>query len=286
MSLLSNSIEVLTPYEFSPTVLAVCCISAWLYVRGQSTGGAQERSRAMLFWPGLLLMYAMLQTQYDFYAQHMFFLHRFQHLILHHLAPFLIALALPQERLLAGIPAPVRQHLIVPLRRSKMVRGIIAAIQQPLIAALLFAGLIYFWLIPDVHFIAMLNLPLYNAMNWGMAVDGLLFWWMVLNMRREGSSAAHHFGGRIMVLFLVMIPQIIIGASITFSDQGLFDVYAVCGRIWPLSERFDQQVGGLITWIPASMMSIAGALILMRRWLRERGREQLIAGGEPCRDTA
>lgn len=275
-----NSIGLLLPYEFSPTVLAVCCISAWLYVRGQSAGGAQERSRAMLFWPGLLLMYAMLQTQYDFYAQHMFFLHRFQHLVLHHLAPFLIALALPQERLLAGIPAPVRQHLI-PLRRSKMVHGIVSVIQQPLIAALLFAGLIYFWLIPDVHFIAMLNLPLYNAMNWGMAVDGLLFWWMVFNMRADSSSAERHYGGRIVLLFLVMFPQIIIGAHIALSNQDLFDVYTVCGRAWPLSARLDQQIGGLITWIHAPMMSVVGSLVLMQRWRHER--ELNVTRGETCR---
>jgi len=284
MTPLENSIGFLAPYEFSPTVLAVCVSAAWLYVRGSASSSEQERFRALLFWSGLVLMYAMLQTRYDFYAQHMFFLHRLQHLVLHHLAPFLIALSAPGERLLAGLPAPIRHHLIEPLLGCRLLRGVTTGIQQPLVASILFVGLIYFWLIPDVHFIAMLNLSLYNAMNWGMAVDGLLFWWMVFNMRSDDGNADRHFGGRILLLFLVMFPQIVIGAHIALSNQDLFTVYAVCGRAWPLSEHVDQQIGGLITWIHAPMMSIAGALVLFRRWMRQR--EPSIAESEACRDLS
>jgi len=281
MTPLANIIGVLMPYEFSPTVLVVSGTAAWLYVRGRSTDDGQERYRAVLFWLGLALMYAMLQTRYDFYAQHMFFLHRLQHLILHHLAPFLIALSMPQERLLAGLPAQVRHRVIAPLSRIRLLGSVMHWLQQPLIAGALFVGLIYFWLIPGVHFIAMLNLPLYDTMNWGMALDGLLFWWMVFNMRSPGISDAHHFGGRILLLFLLMFPQIVIGAHIALSQQDLFDVYAVCGRAWPLSAHVDQVIGGLITWIPAAMMSIAGGLVLLQRWIRQR---EPITEGEACRE--
>lgn len=275
MELLTTTFAVLAPYEFSPTVLAACAGAGWLYQRGRAVERAPQR--AVLFWLGLLLIYGVLQTRYDFYAQHTFFLHRLQHLILHHLAPLLIVLALPGERLLAGMP-----HLINPLLESRWLRSTLALIQQPLLAGALFVGLIYFWLIPDVHFIAMLNLPLYNVMNWGMAIDGLLFWWMVFNMRKAGSSAARHYGGRIVLLFVVMFPQILLGAAIALSTQELFEVYAVCGRVWPLSAQVDQQIGGLITWIPAAMMSFAGALLLLKRWLREHG--VATSRCAPCRE--
>lgn len=281
MTLLDNSIAFLTPYEFSPTLLLACVAVAWLYIRGRRAAGTQGRLQTVLFWLGLVLIYGMLQTQYDFYAQHMFFLHRLQHLILHHLAPFLIALVLTREQLLAGLPVPLRRHIIDPLWHSRLMRGVIIVIQQPLVSSVLFVGLIYFWLIPDIHFIAMLNVPLYNAMNWGMALDGLLFWWMVFNMRADGSSAERHYGGRIVLLFLVMFPQIVIGAHIALSNQDLFDVYAVCGRAWPLSAHLDQQIGGLITWIHAPMMSVVGALVLMQRWRHER--ELNVTRGETCR---
>jgi putative membrane protein len=68
---------------------------------------------------------------------------------------------------------------------------------------------------------------------------------------------------------LIMLPQIGIGAYIALSDTILYDVYAVCGRAWPISPLVDQQIGGLITWIPASMMSVIGILIVLRLWMRD-----------------
>ena len=70
-----------------------------------------------------------------------------------------------------------------------------------------------------------------------------------------------------LLLAAVMVPQIIIGASITFADQVWFDVYAVCGRAWPVAPITDQHLGGLITWIPAAMMSVVGALVVLRFWI-------------------
>jgi putative membrane protein len=227
------------------------------------------RGRALLFWLGLGLIYGALQTHFDYYAQHMFFMHRLQHLLLHHLAPFLIALAAPAETLSRGLPQAAHRYLLAPLRDNRRVGQLYALLQQPAVAALLFVGLIYLWLLPELHFLAMLNLPLYNAMNWGMALDGLLFWWMVFNLRTRQQNT-HHYGGRILLLFLMMFPQIAIGAHITFARHELYEVYALCGRIWPLSAGLDQVLGGLVTWIPSAMMSIAASLVLLHRWNSRR----------------
>ena len=289
MSSLAQVIAFLAPYEFSPTVLLVCGCAALAFHRGRR-GIAVRRGRALAFWLGLGLIYAVLQTHFDYYAQHMFFMHRLQHLVLHHVGPFLIAVAAPADVLGAGVPRVVHRYIVVPLRHNRSTHLLYRAIQQPLVAALLFVGLIEFWLIPNVHFYAMLNVPLYDTMNWGMAVDGLLFWWMVFNLRAPDSSDARHYGGRILLLFLVMFPQIVIGAHIALSHRDLYAVYAVCGRIWPLSAQVDQQLGGLITWIPSAMMSIAGALVLMHRWAT-RGSEAAVVeaapmtGGGACRNA-
>ncbi|MDN5848992.1 MAG: cytochrome c oxidase assembly protein, partial [Nitrococcus sp.] len=56
---------------------------------------------------------------------------------------------------------------------------------------------------------------------------------------------------------------------IFFSHQELFDIYSICGRAWPISPIVDQQIGGLVTWIPASMMSVVGAVILLSFMFRE-----------------
>ena len=283
MTFLTQTIALFAPYEFSPTVLLTCGTAALLFHRGRR-GVIVGRGRRLMFWLGLALMYSVLQTQYDYYAQHMFFMHRLQHFVLHHLAPFLIALAAPAEILMAGLPLTIHHHIAAPLRRNPALRCIYRTMQKPLIATLLYVGLIYLWLIPGLHFYAMLNVPLYNTMNWGMALDGLLFWWMVFNLRTPGSSDVSHYGERILLLFLEMLPQILIGAHIALSQRDLYDVYGVCGRAWPLSAEVDQQIGGLLTWIPPAMMSTAGALVLLHRWVASANRsaETMTARGDAC----
>ena len=267
-TILEQSVAFLVPYDFSPTVLLVCVGAALLYHRGwRRTGGGI--GQALMFWIGLLGMYLVLQTQFELYAQHSFFMHRLQHLVLHHVAPFLIAVSAPAAILGAGLPDSVHRRVVVPLRRNPFLQRLYATIQEPLVAGAIFVGLIYFWLIPSVHFYAMLNVPLYNAMNWGMAIEGLLFWWMIFNLRAPGSSDMRHYGYRLLVLFLVMFPQIALGAYIALSDHDLFGIYAACGRILPITPLMDQAIGGLLTWVPAAMMSAVGGLVLVYRWNRE-----------------
>jgi putative membrane protein len=73
-----------------------------------------------------------------------------------------------------------------------------------------------------------------------------------------------------VILSLIVPPQIIIGAHMALARESLYPVYNVCGRAWPVSPLVDQQIAGLVTWIPASMMSVVAALIVLRRWMRER----------------
>ncbi len=257
------------PYEFSPTVLLVCLAALIFYVRGlrQSAVIDQGFGRPLAFILGVIGMYAVMQTHFDFWSQHMFFIHRIQHLVLHHLAPFLIALSGPQLVLAAGTPALIRRPLAA-VWRHRLTQTLYDWLQHPIVAPVLFVGLIYLWLIPSIHFYAMLNRPLYLLMNWSMAIDGLLFWWLMFQPRMQGKPPKRVYGSRILILFLITWPQIAIGAYLSLSGQEIFNVYAVCGRIWPLAPAVDQQIGGLVTWIPAAMMSLFGALVVLRQWLR------------------
>ncbi len=264
-ALLEQSVAFLLPYEFSPTVLLACIVAGLLYQRGWRRAGGGI-GQAVMFWIGLVGMYVMLQTQFEYYAQHSFFMHRLQHLVLHHVAPFLIAVSAPSAIIGAGLPEVIHRHVVTPMRRNRVLRSLYAAIQEPLVSGAIFVGLIYFWLIPSIHFYAMLNVPLYNAMNWGMAIDGLLFWWMIFNLRAPGVSDTRHYGYRLLVLVLVMFPQIALGAYIALSNHDLFGIYAACGRILPITPLVDQSIGGLLTWVPAAMMSVVGGLVLISRW--------------------
>ena len=260
------------PWEFSPTVLIACGSALGFYLRGlhlrHAAGIRQGLLRPLAFVLGVVLIYFVMQTHYDYLSQHMFFVHRAQHLILHHLGPFLILLAEPQPVLARGLPKAMYANVLRPAWRSPLTRRIYRTLQSPVLASLLFVGLIYFWLTPSIHFDAMLSADLYQAMNWSMVLDGLLFWYLILDPRTRQQGALLGYGTRIIVLWAIILPQIVLGASIGLSRSVLFDVYDVCGRAWPLSPITDQQIGGLITWIPSSMMSAVAMLVVLRFWLR------------------
>ena len=134
----------------------------------------------MFFWRGLISIYAVSQRHFDCYSEREFFIHRIQHSILHHVAPYLIALSRPGRALLAGMPASLRRACSTIISWAPAARSI-DTLNNPIAAVLLFVGLTYFWLIPSIHFAAMLDWRWYRLMNWSMAINGLMFWNLVLN---------------------------------------------------------------------------------------------------------
>ena len=267
-------IAFLLPWEFSPLLWALLLAAAIAYARGRPGAGAggEGRARATAFYAGLALVYFAMQTRFDYLSQHMFYIHRLQHLVLHHAAPFLIALSRPQAAIARGLPQRLRERYLAPAWRSPAVQRGYRMLQNWLVAPVLFVGLIALWLQPSIHFYAMLSAPLYQVMNWSMLLDGLLFWFLMLDPRSRAEGALVGLGPRIGLLLAAALPQIAIGAHIALSSQDLFNVYGVCGRAWEIDPLEDQQIGGLVTWIPAAMMHTVGVLIVIGFWMRADAR--------------
>lgn len=271
------------PWEPSVTVWVVFAVAAGLYWRGARRSPITAPwQRQVFFWLGLLLLWIGLQTRLDYYAEHEFFIHRLQHLGLHHLAPFLIVLAYPGATMRRALPVRWRQRWLRPALAWRPVRLFFDVLFHPVVAVLLFTGLVYLWLWPAVHFYAMLDWRLYRVMNFSMAVDGVLFWWLILD-HRPRPPARLVPGRRVFLALVAALPQIVIGAYITLTSKDLYSIYALCGRAFGISAMADQQLGGLITWIPAGMMSVLGALVALGFWMRldargrlpKRGRQRL-----------
>ena len=265
----------LIPWEPSPLTLLAFAAVGMLYLRGSRRSPLTAPwPRQLAFWLGFAVLYVGLQSQLDYYAEHEFFIHRLQHLGLHHLGPFLIALAYPGATLRRGLPLRWRTRGLNPLLRTAPVRRTLDVLLNPVVAGVLFVGLIYLWLWPAVHFDAMLDARLYRVMNTSMAVDGLLFWWLILDPRPRPPARLAP-GVRVLLALAVMPPQIALGAYISFTQHDLFPLYSLCGRaMGGISPATDQLLGGLVTWIPASMMSVIAALLALRHWiaLSQRGR--------------
>jgi putative membrane protein len=259
-----SSMPFWAPWDFSPLWFVAAILSIYWYAEGLTRMPSAERPalwRTIFYYAGILLIWLVLQTRFEYMAQHMFFLNRAQHVVMHHLGPFLIALAWPGKTLMEGMPEPVRK-----LTHWRPLRIVMAIVQQPFLAAVLFVGLIALWLTPSIHFRAMIDPGLYTVMNWSMVVDGLFFWCLVLDPRPAPPAYAS-FAIRAALTMLVMFPQIVMGALITFAEHDIYTFYDWCGRLYPsVSAVDDQQYGGLIVWIPSAMMSVV-ALILVINFL-------------------
>ncbi len=264
----------LEPWEPSPTVVIAILGAAILFVRGARHARVSPL-RQIAFWLGLIALYVVLHTRLDYYFEHEFFMHRLQHLVLHHLGPFFLAWSYPGAALRAGIPFRWRQRFFNRAMHAKPIRVACDVIFHPVVAVVLFVGLIYFWLLSPIHFKAMLDWRLYRIMNWSMAIDGLLFWWLVLDPR-PAPPARLAPGRRVVMVIAAIPPQIVLGALIFFTPRELYPIYSICGRAFTwISPIRDQQIGGLLIWIPGSMMSVIGALIALRHWMRLSARARL-----------
>jgi putative membrane protein len=255
----------IVPWEFSWVFLLVFVATAAAYIAGSRRLRVAPLRQAA-FWAGMGIVYVALHTYFDYYAEHEFFMHRIQQVLLHHLAPLLLIAAYPGTVLRAGFPLWAR----VRLRRagkSPAWRIMAACLFNPAFVTALFVALILVWLIPDMQTMAMLDWRIYRAMNWSMVLSGLAYWWIVLDHRPKPPGRMSP-GIRVLSPAITMTPQIVAGAIVTFSKTDLYPIFEICGRAFTLNVLTGQLIGGVIMWVPAAMIESAGGLLALRQWLR------------------
>lgn len=263
----------LTPWEFSPTFVLVFIVAAGLFVRGAFVHRVTV-ARQILFWLGMVLLYLSLHTRIDYYAERMFFIHRLQHLVLHHLGPLLIMGAYPGQVMRAGLPLAWRGRLR-DFRRTGWGRGLVAVLTNKYLIPTAFVFLVLIWLVPTIQFYSMLDWRLYRLMNWSVTISGILYWNLILD-RRTSPPAAMSPGGRVFSPILTMTPQMLAGAVLTFSTHDIYPIFDLCGRAIPgISAQSDQVLGGLIMWVPAAMVEVSGLMFALATLMRLSGKNRL-----------
>ena len=261
----------LKPWEVSPTLIVCFVLAAWLFVRGQRAHQV-SRARQIFFWVGMVMLYLSLHTMLDYYAERMFFMHRIQHLVLHHAGPLVLMAAYPGSVLRAGLPWALRIRL-KKFNQSLPGRALIALLTNPIFVPALFVFLVIIWLVPSVQFYSMLDWRLYRLMNWSVVITGFMYWNLILD-RRTCPPAAMSPGGRVISPILTMAPQMVAGAIIAFTERDLYPLFDLCGRAIAMEAQTDQMIGGLTMWIPAAMTEVIGLLVALRNLMRlsARGR--------------
>ena len=246
------------PWEFHwPEFLVLVLVLAW-FARGLNLAAEPPPLwRRICFVAGVISFYVVLQTRVDYYAQHMFFAHRWAHFVLHHAGAFLIALGTGGPAIYAGMP-----DFLKPLIKARPVQGTVDVLQNPVIAPLLFVGLLYFWLVPSVHTYVMLDANLYEFMNWTMAINGVMFWSLILDPRPKPPARLSSLI-RAFLILVIELPQMVLGAILSLSMTDYYPVYTICGRVMDLTPLKDQHLGGLIIWLPGTLTSFAAMIVVL-----------------------
>jgi putative membrane protein len=264
------------PWEFNwPEYLTVFLALGWFWrgLKRLPRGEHPPLWRNLCFVAGVLSFYIVLQTHIDYYAQHMFFMHRWAHFVLHHAGAFLIALGMSGPVLWAGMPEILKGPL-----RSRPVQLVMNVLQHPAVAPALFVGLLYFWLIPQLHTVVMLSRPLYAVMNWTMAINGVMFWALILDSRAKPPARLSHLM-RAALILVIELPQMVLGAILSLTERDFYPVYDICGRVMEMTALNDIHYGGLIIWLPGTLTSFAAMIVvLVTMRLNEEKAEREAAG--------
>jgi len=253
-------LPVWLPWEFSWPIYLATTLSLGWFVRGLSILPKERHPplwRQACFVLGVLSFWIVLQTRIDYYAQHMFFVHRAAHFVLHHFGAFFIALGMGGEALFAGMP-----DFLKPIVISRPVRAVMDALQNPVMAPFLFVGLLYFWLIPGIHTRVMLDANLYELMNWTMAINGVMFWSLILDSRAKPPARLSHLM-RAALILVIELPQMVLGAILSLTERDIYPVYTICGRVLDMTALNDQHYGGLIIWLPGTLTSFAAMIVVL-----------------------
>ena len=259
------SLEPLLPWQFSPTALTAVLVAALAYGRGSRAYPPITARRRAAFHCGLLLIYAALQTSWEYYAGHMFFVLRLQHFVLHDLAPALLAAAAPGSALARGLPRAMQ----APLRAIQgVLRGPIRLLRNPGAAVTLYVAGALIWLWPPLTLYVMVSNWLFKLMSWSVLATALPFWSLLLDPRAHPIARAKP-GCRLAMLYFAMMPMVLAGATLTLAQRDWYPVYAVCGRFLPIPPVADQQLGGVVTWILGGALFGAAFLTVLGRNLAQ-----------------
>jgi len=281
-----------TTWPFTPDIVVGTLIVGALYALGMAARAGRQNPlpwwRHASFFGGLLLVFLALQSPADVISEHVFAIHQIQHLLLHTAGPMFLMLAAPQILLTAGTPEALRRWVLVPIMESRIIRGVFRFLSHPAVATLLFTGSLYFWQIPHYHDLALLNKGVHYLMHATMLVAGLVFFWRVFDPRPAPLGA--RYGVRLAMLWITVVGNILIGAVLTLKNSVLYPAYDQLGRWFGFTALPDEQLGGIVLWIPGSMMCVLAILVVVALWgmhdtRADKRRQRGIGPAEPHLDS-
>ncbi len=272
--------DLLRAWSFEPGVVAGVALGAGAYAAGvrrlwraagagRGIGGWQVLS----FGLGLTTVLLALVSPLDALADTLFAAHMSQHLLLILVAPPLLLWGNPVVAVLWALPR-VRRAALLAWWRTSALRPEWDAISHPAATWTLHAATVIAWHAPPLFDLALRHEAVHALEHFVFLATALLFWWPVLHpagRRRLG------YGGALLYVFGMFLLGGGLGALLTFASTVLY-AYGPATRAWGLSPLEDQQLAGLIMWIPAGSVYVLAAVGLVLQWLQADTGRDVIPG--------
>jgi len=247
-------------WEFDPGVVIPILVSCVLYWRGARLAAGTSRHHQTWFWLGITALVLALVSPLHPLGEQLFSAHMAQHEILMLVAAPLLVMAHPAVPMLFGIPLHWRRS-IGAFTRTPVVRGVWRTLTHPVYAWILHAAAIWIWHAPALFQATLESDLAHTLQHCSFFFSALLFWWSLF-FRED-------YGAAVLSLFTTSLHTGILGAILTLSPSVFYPAYSRTAPTWGLSPLEDQQLGGLIMWLPAGIVYIAAALYFVAAWLRE-----------------
>ena len=204
------------------------------------------------FVGGLLVMFLSLNGPlHDLSDYYLFSAHMVQHLTLTLIVPPL---------LLAGTPG----WMLRPALRVQWVAWVAQRVTGARGAFVIFNVVIAAWHIPELYNTAMAYHPLHIVQHLCFLASATIMWWPLMSPLPELPRLA--YPGQMLYCFLMTIPMSIVAIYVALADHVLYPAYSAAPRLWGLTPLADQQLGGLIMWVPGGLFFMVVLSVVFFKW--------------------
>ena len=271
------------PWSWEPSITLPLAALLVAYTAGLFRRGniAALRWRHVSFYVGWLTLTLALVSPIHELGEQLFSAHMLQHEILILVSAPLISAAQPGATLLWAFAPGHRAHLggwVHTVERSRP----IAFLTRPLVAWLLEAVALWTWHIPVLYQATLTSDWIHAAQHLSFFVTAVLFWSALYGVGRSAMS----YGAAIFYVFATAAHCSALGALLTFSTVLWYPAYRQTTMAWGLTPLQDQQLGGVIMWVPSGVVFVVVGLALFAKWLRESEKRSVHTSLHAALETA
>lgn len=255
-----------TAWTWSAYITVPLFATALLYAVGllrMQQRGAQLRPFSILcFVSGWVSLFLALDSPVHELSEQLFWVHMTQHEILMLISAPLLILSQPAAPVLFALPERWRVPL-ANIGKIKIIDHTWLFISAPVTAWPLHAAALWVWHAPKLFDAALEAEWVHAAQHISFLGTALLFWWTLFH-KHAGRLG---YGGAILYVFTTAVHTSVLGALLTFAPRAWYAPYSQSAQLWGLTALQDQQIGGLIMWVPAGTLLTIVALVLLAKWM-------------------